>query len=186
MTETWQSTSDDFAWIVAMATPGQQPLPQTQPQQTPIQQHFNQNSVNGVVPWPEGQVAPENVSNNPPIQQPAPQPIQVQPAPVNQPDPAQQQVQPEPPKPEFKVDEQIDNLLEEFWISTKKKVDNQTVSNDNDKWSNDNQQNPNDKESIAKQEKINILLEKVVTENGEIKDQLWQERYEKEQYKNFT
>lgn len=186
MTEVWQS-SDDFAWIVAMATPGQQPQPQVQLQQTPIQQHFTQNSVNGVIPWPEWQVAPEAVSTNPPIQyQPQPQPIQpapiqVQPAPVNEPI-----VQPEPPvpaKPAFDLNSEINGLLKEFGLEPNAGTDNQPLPADNQQWADTTKDDPNTKESIAKEEKFNILLEKVVTDRDLIKDQLWQERYEKEQYK---
>lgn len=210
MTDTWQSVADDFDFVVATATQPQQTPQQAQPQQTPIQQHFNQNSVTGVVPWPEGQVTPEWVANaNPqPVQQPVQQPAQQSVTPVQQPvqwtvpvadsvpnqewavvtkekneDNVTDKEKSQEPKPEFKLDEEIDNLLNEFGIeplSKKQEPDNQPKKDDNQEWSDPEE---NDNKSIAKSEKINILLEKLATERDSLKDDLWQERYEKEQYK---
>lgn len=187
--------ADDFDFVVGAATGQQQPQQQTQPQQTPIQQHFNANSVTWVIPWPEGQVAPENVNNIPPVQQqpmyaqpavmPPQQPIVApaqpaqQPAPEQQPAPTQQPA-PVNEKPQFNLNQEIDNLLSEFGIETKPRpsTDNQTVSPDNQEWAKTGE---NDNKPIAKDDKISILLEKMATERDEIKDQLWQERYEKQQ-----
>jgi hypothetical protein len=65
-----------------------------------------------------------------PIVAPA-QPVQ-QPAPEQQPEPTQQPA-PVNEKPQFNLNQEIDNLLSEFGIETKPRpsTDNQTVSPDN-------------------------------------------------------
>ena len=122
---------------------------------------------------------PQPIQEHPapqPIQvQPAPQPIQVQPVPVNQPTP-------EPVKT-FDLDNEINGLLKEFGIDPISKVTPTPAPTDNQNVSTDNQQDPNDKESIAKNEKITILLEKMAAKQEETNTLLGQERYEKEQYK---
>ena len=182
MTNPWQ-TADDFAWIVAMATE-QQNNQQVQMQQTPIQQHFNANSVTWVVPWPEWQVSSQWL--------PATQQF-VQQAPIQEQQPiAQQPVQPvatvpvEAPvvtAPDFDLDSEVEKLLKEFGVVDQKPAEPTSpvvVEKDND-----DTDNQNISKELEKDNKISILLEKVVTERDLVKDQLGQERYEKEQYK-FT
>lgn len=182
MTETWQPIADDFDFVVATATGQEAPQqPQQQHmQQTPIQQHFTSPN-----PYPEqvSQAAPvtnvsqwQQVTVETPTQ---PEPIIQD---VNVPIPNPIQTEPvQPAKPIFNLDNEIDILLNEFSITKATdtniiETDNQEVSKDNDKLSNDN-------ETIAKQDKINIIMEKLVTERDSLKDDIGQERYEKEQYK---
>ena len=192
MTTQWQPVADDFDFVVAAATQGQQPQSQTQPQQTPIQQHFNQNAVTGVVPGPEWQVSTEGL---PPTQQfiPPQQPPVTTTAPEEQPPVTTTAPEEQPPvttnaptptleveqKSEFNLDMEIDNLLKEFGIETNKPIQ-KPIEEDNQKLSPEKE---NDNKSIAKDEKINILLEKLATDRDELREKLGLESYEKEQYK---
>lgn len=205
MTEQAQPMADDFDFIVANATQPQQPQQQQQQsqqpqqpqqqqpqQQSPIQQHFNQNSVNGVVPWAQNQVATQaaNIDN---VQQPA-QPVQPA-APVAPADPAAPvaPVDPVPPvapvqeeKPEFKLDDEINNLLEEFGVGKPKDL-NKEWQPDNQKWADWEQKavidEDVDNKAIAKDNKISIILEKLTTDRDALKDNLWQASYDNQQYK---
>ena len=146
-------------------------------QQTPIQQHFTSPN-----PYPE-QVSQAAPLTNPGVAQ------QVTVQPIQQPQPAVQDivvpvapvVPAEPAEVVFDLDSEIDNLMNEFGIGKPNievvvQPDNKTISTDNDKVADDNK-------SIAKQAKISIILEKLVTERDSLKDDIGQERYEKEQYK---
>jgi len=181
MTEQWQPVADDFDFVVATATGQQAPqqpmMQQPVMQQTPIQQHFTSPN-----PYPE-QVSQAAPLTNPGVAQ------QVTVQPIQQPQPAVQDivvpvapvVPAEPAEVVFDLDSEIDNLMNEFGIGKPNievvvQPDNKTISTDNDKVADDNK-------SIAKQAKISIILEKLVTERDSLKDDIGQERYEKEQYK---
>lgn len=170
-----QNQSDDFDFVVAAAT-------EQQPQQNLMQQ---QQTVAGIAAAPEQRIATQSIEQQEVIQ---PQPQinenslqqanffnqtqQVQPQPVIAPQP-QVQEQPEPEqkpeeeKPEeeqkLDLDSEIDKLLDELNL-------NKTDS-----------KNDEIEKILEKNKKISMILSEVSSERDQIKDELWQERYEKQQ-----
>ncbi len=163
MTTPWENI-DDFAWVVAMAAE-----PQTNPaQQVPTEAHATQQPTTPI----QQHFAPKPVAPEPapvPATEPAPVPA-TEPAPVPEP------VLVAEPIKQFDLNQEIDDILKEFGIEdrpTEPKDDNQELSNKDDKT----------KESLAKNEKINIIINKLVSEKDDYKDKLMHTAYERDQYK---
>lgn len=174
-----QNQSDDFDFVVAAATE-QQPQPDLQQQQmtatwvsaSPEQQVAVQNQ------YPDGNVPVQQQQNffNPVEQQPV-QPVippqqqyvpQQQPEPQNPATEVYKQVE-QPAAQPVDIDQQIDQLMDEFWL--KDKDEEEKPEEVDDKM----------KDILEKNKKINKLLTDVTFERDWLKDELWQERYEKQQ-----